>query len=226
MARKSGQLAAADASLARMRALVRAAAASDPAGAAAAAAGGRTPAPAAAGAWWRALLRPQAAWLLESAKLMWDRGQAAGALRELQSLIAAVEPEPAAVDLEPPWPAAAPRGGRRSGASAGGAGGGGGGSAEEEACAFLPEPPRHQALARMLSLAGKWSASTQRGGGKTAAVMELMARGADALRDGSGGGSNGGGSGHDDEGEGELAARVYFRLAAFADERYRWGAGG
>jgi hypothetical protein len=123
------------------------------------------------------MARPEAAWLLESVKLMWDRGQPAAALRELHGLIAAVE----------------------ASASAGAASG-------SDLDAAAAEPHAH--LARMLSLAGKWSAATQHGGGRTATVMQLMVRGAEELTD------SGAGRGH-------LACQVFFRLAAFADERYK-----
>jgi hypothetical protein len=188
-ARKSGHLAAADAALGRVRALIQSAAAADPGagaplGAAAAAATPRVPLQ----AWWRSVARPDAPWLLEAVKLMWDRGQAAAALRELHGLVAAVE---------------------RAGGGDGGGKRGGGAAAEAAAGAGGGAAARHRSLARLLSLAGKWTAATQHGGGKTAAVMELMSRGAEALRDGGGGG------------EGRLACAVYFRLAAFADERYK-----
>lgn len=178
IARKCGHLDAADAALGRVRRLVSAAAASDTAGGAAAVSGGG-----ASGGWWRSMARPESPWLLETVKLMWDRGQAAAALRELHSLIASVE---AAL------PAGSPGTGGRGGSPGAAAGAG--------------SPHAH--LARMLSLAGKWSAATQHGGGRTGLVMALMTRGADTLLDGGGG-------------RGRLACQVFFRLAAFADERYK-----
>jgi hypothetical protein len=204
-ARKGGHLAAADASLGRMRGLIRQAAAADPSatapggppGSSKAVPAGRAPAALAqvllqGAAWWQAMARPDAPWLLEAVKLMWDRGQAAAALRELQGLIAAVEGAARSNGL---GGGGAAKRGAAEGGCCGGEGDVGGAAGTVH-------------LARLLSLAGKWTAATQHGGGKTSAVLELLSRGAEALQDGGGG-------------RGRLACQVYFRLAAFADERYK-----
>lgn len=205
LARKSGHLDAADTALSRIQQLIRDTATADssaaaapgalPAGndAAGAAPGGASGSRGSSGgsggtAWWRSMARPQAPWLLEAVKLMWDRGQTATAVRELQSLITSVESGESA-----------------QAAAAEAANGGKLGAPEAAAGGMLSS---HQQLACMLSLAGKWQAKMQHGGGKTATVMELMVRGAEALVDGGGE-------------RGELACTVFFRLAAFADERYK-----